>query len=249
MVAVSTDVVLDLSVSPLELCPEESGSPSEEVTAAVSSERGEPCRWQSPRVVKQIGAIAKRWSLDNPDLREDLFQEGWLAAWQAEVENPDLPPNHLVRIAEQRILWVRRLGRSVDGKANPTHDRPVVYQVNSLDVRTRASDGRPCSLHELVPSRQRDVADHVLSCLHAAAFLTSIQALDQRILGLRLAGYRWAEVTQLIPMNPRALHARRRALRDDAKRHWDPERHLPNSPDDPRGPAADAGVARETSTD
>jgi hypothetical protein len=183
----------------------------------------EPDHWQSPQVVKQIGALARRWSLGQPDLREDLFQEGWLAAWQAEVDDPACPPNHLVRVAEQRMLWVRRLGRSVDGKPHATHERAVVYQVNSLDQRTRAGDGRPCALHEVIPSRLPNLADHVLGYLHTVAFLTTLHAMDQRILGLRLAGYRWCEVTQTIRLNPRALHGRRAALRADAQRHWSPE--------------------------
>lgn len=180
----------------------------------------EPHLWQSPEVIKQIGALAKRWSLGRPDLREDLFQEGWLAAWQAEVSDPECPPNHLVRVAEQRMLWVRRLGRSVDGKLHATHDRAVVYQVHSLDQRTRAGDGRPCALHEVIPSRLPNIADHVLGYLHTAAFFATLHALDQRILGLRLAGYRWCEVTRTVALNPRALHARRAALRTDARRHW-----------------------------
>src|SRR5262249_35832792 len=55
--------------------------------------------WQAPRVLAMIGRLAVRWSLDNPDVREDLFQEGWLAAWEAELRDPGCPASHLVRSA------------------------------------------------------------------------------------------------------------------------------------------------------
>lgn len=101
----------------------------------------------------------------------------------------------------------------------------------------------------MIPSRQRDVAGHVLGYVHAAAFFTTLQVLDQRILGLRLAGYRWSEVTRAIPLNPRALHARRHALRSDARRHWDLE---PSDPYSGAGacsiPSLPRGTRRPTDT-
>lgn len=221
MLCATINVSTNLSTTVPTSRSEETERRSIDVAEHVVPVAHEPYLWQSPRVVKQIGALAKRWSLDQPDLREDLFQEGWLAAWQEEQDHPDAPPAHLVRVASERMRWWRRLGHSVDGKPNAAHDRPMVYRVDSLDQRVRSEDGRPCSLHEIIPSRQRDLASHVQGYLHGAAFIATLPIIDQRILGLRLAGYRWCEVTQMIPLNPRALHARRHALQADATRHWD----------------------------
>jgi hypothetical protein len=170
-----------------------------------------------------IGRLAVKWSLDNPDLREDLFQEGCIAAWQTELEHPGCPASHMVRRAEERMTHVRHLGHSVDGKANAHHGRPRAYQMFSLDqpVRDTATDAR--TLVEQVPSQVRDMAGEVCGLLHAAAFLERLLPLDRRILSLRLVGYRWCEMTRLLPLQPRALHARRAALRDSAHGHWDPE--------------------------
>jgi hypothetical protein len=180
-------------------------------------------RWQSSRVVNAVGRLAVRWSLDNPDLREDLFQEGWVAAWETELREPGCPLSHLVRSAEDRMLHVRHLGRSVDGRPDGHHDRPRVYEVLRLDQPVRLAGPADRALVEQVSSRQRDVAGEVCGLLHAAAFLALVPPLDRRILSLRLAGYRWAELTRLLPLQPRALHARRAALRELAQQHWTSE--------------------------
>jgi hypothetical protein len=179
--------------------------------------------WQAPGVLKMIGRLAVKWSLDNPDLREDLFQEGCIAAWQTELDQPGCPASHMVRRAEERMTHVRHLGHSVDGKAHAHYNRPRVYQLLSLNqpVRDTAADAR--TLVEQVPSQVRDVAEEVCGLLHAAAFLGTIPPLERRILSLRLVGFRWCELTRLLPLQPRALHARRAALRDSARGHWDPE--------------------------
>jgi|GEM_PF-4796166 len=155
-------------------------------------------------------------------MREDLFQEGWLEAWQTEQREPDSPPTHLVRRAAERMVVYRRLGHSVDGKLNEAHERRTVYEVSSLDQPVRSSEDGSRSLQDVTPSRQHDVADEVVSLLHTLAFFATLQSLDQRILGLRLVGFRWSEIIHSLPLQPRALHARRAALRGDAKRHWDP---------------------------
>lgn len=179
-------------------------------------------RWQSSRVLRSIGALAVRWSQDNPDLREDLFQEGCLAAWLTELHEPAAPPTHLVRSAEQRMLHVRHLGRSVDGRANAHHGRPRVYQVLRLDQPLGDADDAPF-LHASIPSRQPNPEEEVLGYLHAVAFLATLGARDRCLLELRLAGYRWCEIAHLVRMSLRQVHAHRAALQKDAKRHWDPE--------------------------
>lgn len=180
-------------------------------------------RWQSQRLINAVGRLAVRWSLDNPDLREDLFQEGWLAAWETDLREPGCPLSHLVRSAEERMLHVRHLGRSVDGRPDARHDRARVYEVLRLDQPVRLAGSADRALVEQVSSRQRDVAGEVCALLHAAAFLALVPPLDRRILCLRLAGYRWAELTRLLPLQPRALHARRAALRGLARDHWNSE--------------------------
>src|SRR5579884_1698758 len=119
-----------LSSAPSAVSADRPSSPDEELATA----------WQSPPVLKMIGRLAVRWSLDTPDLREDLFQEGWLAAWQAELREPGCPASHLVRCAEERMVYVRRLGRSVDGKPNARHDRPHPFEVLPLDRPARVGD-------------------------------------------------------------------------------------------------------------
>src|SRR5262249_38640198 len=94
-------------------------------------------RWQSSRVVNAVGRLAVRWSLANPALREALFQEGWLAAWETELREPGCLLSHFVRGAEDRMLHVRHLGRSVDGRSDAHHDRSRVYEVLRLDQPVR----------------------------------------------------------------------------------------------------------------
>jgi hypothetical protein len=75
--------------------------------------------------------IAWRWSRDRPDYLEDFYQEGLLAIWlKGETQEP---LNHQLRTAQNRILSVRKLGRSVDGKLDRSYRRPRPCGVVFLD--------------------------------------------------------------------------------------------------------------------
>ena len=88
--------------------------------------------WEPSQEVRaKVRYIAWRWSRDRPDYLEDLYQEGLLAIWlRGETQ---APLNHQLRTAQNRVLSVRKLGRSVDGKLDRSYRRPRPWGVIFLD--------------------------------------------------------------------------------------------------------------------
>jgi DNA-directed RNA polymerase specialized sigma24 family protein len=82
--------------------------------------------WEpAPELQDKIHRLARRWSRDRREVREDLYQEGMLAIWlKGEAE---APLNHQLLTAQNRMLSVRKLGKSVDGKLDHHYRRPKPY--------------------------------------------------------------------------------------------------------------------------
>jgi DNA-directed RNA polymerase specialized sigma24 family protein len=79
----------------------------------------------------RVHYLAWRWSRDRPDYLEDLYQEGLLAIWlRGETQ---APVNHQLRTVQNRMLSVRKLGKSVDGKLDQGYQRARPWGVVFLD--------------------------------------------------------------------------------------------------------------------
>ena len=78
--------------------------------------------------------MARTWARDDPDVWEDLAQEGRVAIYLELRANPDSPDAHLFQKAKHVILDYRKQGKSVDGKLHRTFGRPHVWILASLDA-------------------------------------------------------------------------------------------------------------------
>ena len=86
---------------------------------------------------KGIQSMARTWARDDPDVWEDLAQEGRLAIYQELKENPESPSAHLFQRAKHVILDYRKKGKSVDGKLFRTFGRPRVWMLTSIDANPK----------------------------------------------------------------------------------------------------------------
>ncbi len=176
--------------------------------------------WRNPEVLSCVASLAHRYCAHDPDLYDDLYQEGLLEAWLTELREPGSSIPHLVKKARERICDYRHTGRSIDGKLNAGYHRPISYHVLSLDAQAGSDVSRGATLHEYVPSREEPLEEMVVSRLAAEDVLGSLQAIDRRMLGLRLAGFLWWEVSQVARLSPRATFARLNGIRELARTHW-----------------------------
>ena len=124
--------------------------------------------------------LAWRWSMGQVDYLDDLYQEGLLAIWlKGETQ---APINHQLRTAQNRMLSVRKLGRSVDGKLDRSYRRPRPWPMVSLD-----------RMSGHIASRSR-IEEHVVDLLTVLEMMSLLDPQRRRCLALLYQGFTLAEV-------------------------------------------------------
>ena len=157
-----------------------------------------------------IRALARTWSRDHPDAREDLAQEVRLAIHRELLANPDSPRNHLFQRARHVIIDYRKRGKSVDGKLNRTHRRRQVWKLASLDADPGVA--------RAVQSRQlRPVEDLALARVAYGELRERLTEQQAQYLGLRLQGYTGREVDCLLGLSKQQGLLLRRKIQEAAQ--------------------------------
>ena len=142
---------------------------------------------------KGIQSMARTWARDDPDVWEDLAQEGRLAIYLELRANPDSPDAHLFQRAKHVILDYRKQGKSVDGKLHRTFGRPHVWILTSLDANPKV----------LLVFRSRwanPVQDQALARVTYDELRERLTGQQARYLALRLQGYQGKEVDFLLDL-------------------------------------------------
>lgn len=191
-----------------------------------------PSDWRpAPDLCAAVRSLARRWSRDRPDVREDLEQEALVAIWTK--GETDAPLSHQLRTAQNRMLSVRKLGKSVDGKLNGSYQRRRQYTIVSVEQRAVAAEGGVLPLQDVLPSAFL-VEPYVVSKLRLLELLSVLAADERACVGLLCAGFTTREVAAWTRSESatvmRNLHSARRKLRPllDATRDevgGDPVRH------------------------
>jgi DNA-directed RNA polymerase specialized sigma24 family protein len=143
----------------------------------------------SEQLKAKVHHLAWRWSMGRYEVIDDLYQEGLLAIWlKGETQ---APINHQLRTAQNRMLSVRKLGRSVDGKLDRRYRRPRPWLMVSLDRM---------SGHIASPSR---IEEHVVDRLTVLEMMSLLDPPQRRCLALLYQGFTLAEVAGQL-QKPRA---------------------------------------------
>jgi DNA-directed RNA polymerase specialized sigma24 family protein len=162
-----------------------------------------PSDWQpAEELCAAVWSLARRWSRDRPDAREDLAQEALLAIWfKGET---DAPLRYQLRTAQNRMLSVRKLGKSVDGKLDASYHRTRRYAVVPLGQRAVVGSGDMLPLHDVLPSTFL-VERYVVSKLRLLELL-SVLATDERVcVALLCAGFTPREIVARTQSEPAAV--------------------------------------------
>jgi DNA-directed RNA polymerase specialized sigma24 family protein len=148
--------------------------------------------WQPPIELRQrIHALAGRWTRDRWDVREDLEQEALLAIWlKGETK---APLSHQLQTAQHRMLSVRKLGKSVDGKLDYTYRRPRAYLVSSLEQDGIQKGDHTFPFQDILPDPCR-VEEYVMAKLTALEILATLEPDERQCLALLCQGFTLVEV-------------------------------------------------------
>ena len=205
----------------MDVCCPHGGEPEELSLLPADTESAAPSRepvMTSPELLKQmeerlaaldpdIRALARTWSRDQPDAREDLAQEVRLAIHRELLANPDSPRNHLFQRARHVIIDYRKRGKSVDGKLNRTHRRRQVWKLASLDADPGVA--------RAVQSRQlRPVEDLALARVAYGELREKLTEQQAQYLALRLQGYPGTEVDCLLGLSKKQGFDLRRQIKE-----------------------------------
>ncbi len=135
----------------------------------------------------------------DPDLQEDLLQEGLLHLWQVESQFPGQSPSWYLQNCRFRVLHVLASGRSVD-----SHKRCAAGRRISLDHTE--SEGEPIEVPD-----GGDVVDEVSFKDLQAALSQRLTRRERAVLDGLAAGLRLREVASHTHLSyPTALKYRRR---------------------------------------
>ena len=142
--------------------------------------------WEPSEDLKaKVHYLAWRWSLDRPEVIDDLYQEGLLAIWLREETHAPLP--HQMATARQRMWVVRQQGKSVDGRLNARFRRPQEWLVFSLDLMVYGYGAG----HRVNP-----VEDYVIARLTVQEILGLLTPGEQECLGLVYQGFTQREIAR-----------------------------------------------------
>ncbi len=148
--------------------------------------------WEpGPELQDRVYRLAGRWSRDRREVRQDLYQEGMLAIWtKGETE---APLDHQLRTAKNRMLSVRKLGKSVDGKLDATYKRSTRYAVLSMEQQGVGRGDDLLPFQDLLPSSCR-VEDYVVAKLTVLEVLSVLEPEQRHCVLLLCQGFTMREV-------------------------------------------------------
>jgi DNA-directed RNA polymerase specialized sigma24 family protein len=149
--------------------------------------------WEpTPELQDKVYLLAGRWSRDRREVRQDLYQEGMLAIW-AKGET-GAPLIHQLRTAQNRMLSVRKLGKSVDGKLDSTYKRPRPYAVLSMETQGIGRGDDLLPFRDILPDPCR-VEQHVVAKLTVLEILAVLEPEERHCVLLLCQGFTMREVT------------------------------------------------------
>jgi len=148
--------------------------------------------WQPSIELRQwIHALAGRWTRDRRDFREDLEQEALLAIWlKGETQ---APLDHQLQTARHRMLSVRKLGKSVDGKLDTTYKRSTMYLVLSMEQQGIGKGDHLLPFQDLLPSSSH-VEAYIVAKLTALEILDTLEPEERYCVLLLCQGFTMQEV-------------------------------------------------------
>jgi DNA-directed RNA polymerase specialized sigma24 family protein len=157
----------------------------------------------SGELVAKVHYLAWRWSRDRPDYLEDLYQEGLLAIWlNGETQ---APLNHQLRTAQNRMLSVRKLGKSVDGKLDQGYQRATPWGVVFLDGFDPPSAGGS------------GTEEQALSRVALQEFMAILERHEIETLVLAYQGFKYREIALRTGQSLRRLQRTMKSIR---KKVW-----------------------------
>lgn len=161
---------------------------------------------------------AHKFSNDKPMLAEDLAQQAREAVIKQLRKHPDCPTSHLVVKLSAAIYDYLRLGSSVDGKLNP-QGRARNYQLTRLDAPLEGEDSstEPTLFGEVISDPReprRYTEERALTNTLVDRARGQLSAEDNTALTLRLQGFTWREVGQMLHHNQSSLIQAKKRLRE-----------------------------------
>lgn len=190
----------------------------EPVTQDKERERHEEERLAS--VEGYIGYRAHLYSRDVPDQKEDFAQAAREAVVKKLRDDPDCPISHLKVTAKSAILNYRSQGSSIDGKLNESK-RSKTWETLSLDEPVAEDGGTRQDMLSEKSHVQRVTEEQALHRTLMDDLRSQLSARENQVLGMRLDGASWQEVTRSLgnsvgdyrsPTRRRITEAAERAL-------------------------------------
>jgi DNA-directed RNA polymerase specialized sigma24 family protein len=166
--------------------------------------------------------------MGRPDVIDDLYQEGLLAIWLRDETHS--PINHQLRTAQDRMIDVRKRGRSVDGRMNPSSARARRWLILPLD-RTMYGAGH----------RSRTVEAYVVDKITVEEILALLTLPERECLGLVYQGFTQPEIARRTGYSQRRIQRMMRAMREKL---W-PYLHDGHAPGSSPGQALASGPGSE----
>jgi DNA-directed RNA polymerase specialized sigma24 family protein len=162
--------------------------------------------WEpSQKLQDGVAYLARRWSWDDYSQADDLYQEGMLAIWLK--GDTEAPWSHQLRTAQDRMLSVRKLGKSVDGKLDRTYQRDKTYLVLPLDGDGVMLDEDPDSPEEPIPD-PLDLEEQVVSRLTVLETTSFLTPQERHLVELRCLRFTMKEIAAVEGVSNNAVRKR-----------------------------------------
>ena len=158
--------------------------------------------WKPSEQLKlKVHYLAWRWSMGRPEQIDDLYQEGLLAIWLRDETHA--PLKHQMATARERMLTVRKLGRSVDGRMNPSTARARPWLILSMDQMMYG-----------VGHHSRTVEAYVVDKITVEEILALLTPPERECLGLVYQGFTQPEIARRTGYSGRRIQRMMRAMRE-----------------------------------
>ena len=210
--------------------------------------------WQpSQKLQDGVAYLARRWSRDDYSQADDLYQEGMLAIWLK--NDTQAPWSHQLRTAQNRMLSVRKLGKSVDGKLDRTYKRDKPYLVLPLDGDGVILEEGPDPSEEPIPD-PLDLEEDVIARLTVLEITSFLTPRQRHLVKLLCLGFTVKEIAGIEGVNSPAVwkcllrvKAKVKMVLGETRREYQgSQRGADERPESPQGmalPPADSGKAGE----